>query len=93
MGAAFGVARGVIVCVALITAIVAFAPGKDAKSPPASVVQSRLAPFLIDAARAATMAAPIELREEFARRYEQVKRIWEDALSGGSGAGRMRRIR
>src|SRR5436190_17026287 len=83
LGAAFGVARGVIVCVALITALVAFAPGKDAKSPPQSVVRSRFAPYLIDASRAVTMAAPKELREEFARHYEQVKRIWEEALKRG----------
>ena len=83
LGAAFGVARGVIICVALITALVAFAPGNDAKSPPGSVVHSRLAPYLIDAAHAVSMAAPKELRDEFAKRYEQLKRIWEDALKRG----------
>jgi len=83
LGAAFGLARGVILCVAVITAIVAFAPGKDSKTPPDSVVESRIAPYVIDAARAATMAAPKELREEFMRRYEQVKRIWADALKRG----------
>jgi membrane protein required for colicin V production len=88
MGAAFGVARGVIISVALITAIVAWAPGRDAKSPPQAVVQSRLAPYLIDAAHAASMAAPKELRDEFARRYEQVKRIWESALKRGVRRGR-----
>jgi len=83
LGAAFGVARGVIVCVAVITAIVAFAPGRDAKSPPEAVVRSKMAPYLIDAAHAASMAAPKELRTEFARRYEQIKRIWEDAIRRG----------
>lgn len=80
LGAAFGVARGVVICVAVIIAIVAFAPGKDA---PDSVVESRIAPYVLDAARAATMAAPIELREEFRRRYEQVKRVWADAFKRG----------
>ena len=83
LGAAFGIARGVVVCVALITALVAFAPGKDAKAPPAAVVQSRIAPYIIDAASAVTAAAPKELRIEFARRYAQVKKIWEDALKQG----------
>ena len=41
--AGFGLARGVFVCIALITAIVAFAPGKDAKTPPEAVVRSRRA--------------------------------------------------
>jgi membrane protein required for colicin V production len=83
LGAAFGAARGVIICVGLITAIVAFAPGMDPKSPPQSVVKSKLAPYMIDAAHVLTMAAPKELREEFARRYEQVKRVWEDAMKRG----------
>jgi membrane protein required for colicin V production len=80
MGAGFGVARGAIVCVAVITAMVAFAPGK---SPPQSVVHSKIAPYMIDAAHALTMAAPRELRDEFARRYDQVKRVWEDAMRHG----------
>jgi membrane protein required for colicin V production len=83
LGAGFGLARGVIVCVAVITAIVAFAPSKDSKTPPQSVVNSRIAPYMIDAAHALTRAAPKELRDEFARRYEQVKRIWEDTLKHG----------
>jgi membrane protein required for colicin V production len=83
LGAAFGAARGVIVCVALITAIVAFAPGSDLRTPPQSVVHSRLAPYLLDAAHVLTMATPKELRDEFALRYEQIKRIWDDAIKHG----------
>jgi membrane protein required for colicin V production len=83
LGAAFGAARGVIVCVALITAIVAFAPGSDPKTPPQSVVNSRIAPYMLDAAHLLTMATPKELRDEFALRYEQIKRIWDDAIKHG----------
>ena len=83
MGAGFGVVRGVIVSVALITAIVAFAPGSDAKSPPQAVVDSKIAPYIIDTAHELTKAAPKELRDEFSRRYEQVKRIWHDAVKRG----------
>jgi membrane protein required for colicin V production len=83
LGAAFGAARGVIVCVALITAIVAFAPGSDPKTPPQSVVNSRIAPYMLDAAHLLTMATPKELRDEFALHYEQIKRIWEDAIKHG----------
>src|SRR5260370_22151523 len=57
LGAGFGLARGVFVCVAVITAIVAFAPGKDSKTPPPSVVRSAIAPDMIDAAHALTAAA------------------------------------
>jgi len=66
LGAGFGVARGVIVCVAVITAIVAFAPGRDPKTPPRAVVDSKIAPYMIDTAHALTTAAPKELRVEFA---------------------------
>ena len=83
LGAAFGGVRGILVCVAVITAIVAFAPGSDAKTPPRSVVESKIAPYMIDAAHVLTMAAPRELRDEFARRYDRVKRIWEDAVKYG----------
>jgi membrane protein required for colicin V production len=83
LGAAFGAARGVIVCVALITAIVAFAPGSDPKTPPRSVVNSRIAPYMLDAAHLLTMATPKELRDEFALHYEQIKRIWDDAIKHG----------
>jgi membrane protein required for colicin V production len=83
LGAGFGVARGVVVCIALITAIVAFAPGKDFKTPPKAVVDSRIAPYIIDSAHVVTMAAPKELKDGFARRYNQVKQIWEDALKYG----------
>jgi membrane protein required for colicin V production len=83
LGAAFGAVRGIIVSVAIITAIVAFAPGSDVKSPPQSIVNSRIAPYMIDAAHVLTMATPKELRDEFARRYEQIKRVWEDAIKHG----------
>jgi len=62
LGAGFGFGARVLVCVAVITAIVAFAPGKDAKAPPEAVVRSRIAPYMIDAASALTAAAPKELR-------------------------------
>ena len=29
------------------------------------------------------MATPKELRDEFAYRYEQIKRIWDDAIKHG----------
>jgi membrane protein required for colicin V production len=83
LGAGFGGVRGILVCVAVITAIVAFAPGSDRKTPPRSVVDSKVAPYMIDAAHVLTMAAPRELRDEFGRRYDQVKRIWEDAVKYG----------
>lgn len=80
MGALFGAARGVVVCVAVITAIVAFAPGKEA---PRAVVGSKVAPYMTGAAHVLTMAAPRELRDGFEVHYGAVKRLWQDALKRG----------
>src|SRR5580704_4591140 len=79
-GGAFGVARGVVIGVAVIMAIVAFAPGSDAQDPPQVVVQSRVAPYILDTAHVLTLAAPRELRDEFARRYDEIRRLWENAM-------------
>lgn len=79
LGGFFGLVRGLVISIAIITALVAFARGADGK-PPQSVVSSRLAPYLIDAAHILTAVAPKELKEEFAKTYEQVKRIWEQAM-------------
>lgn len=77
LGAAFGIARGLLVSVALVMIFVAFAPGSSAATPPRAVVQSRLAPYVIGTSRLLTELAPHELKDEFHRRYEQVKDAWD----------------
>ena len=76
LGAAFGIARGLLACVALVLILTAFAPGSSAAAPPSAVVQSRLAPYVIGASRVITELAPRELKDEFQTRYEQVRRAW-----------------
>lgn len=76
MGAGVGLLRGIIIAVALVMALVAFAP----KPPPRSVVESRLAPYVIDAARVLAAVAPRELRDGFHAGYEHVKKIWSDTI-------------
>ena len=80
LGAAFGLLRGIVISVALILGIMAFSPGEK---PPASVVNSRIAPYVADAARAIAAVAPNELREGFRKRYDQVKESWGKALEKG----------
>ena len=48
LGAGFGVVRGLLISIAIVLALLAFTPGK---SPPNAVVHSRVAPYVIDAAR------------------------------------------
>jgi membrane protein required for colicin V production len=80
LGAAFGLVRWVVVAVALILALMAFAPGDR---PPDSVVNSRLAPYVADAARVAAAATPKELKDGFRKRYAEAKDAWGHALEKG----------
>jgi membrane protein required for colicin V production len=77
LGAGFGLARGVLIAVALILGLMAFSPSGH---PPASVVQSRTAPYVVDAARLVASVAPHELREGFRKSYAQVKSAWEKTV-------------
>ncbi len=74
LGAAFGALRGILISIALITGIMAFSQGDE---PPASIVRSRVAPYVIGAARAVSALAPHELTEGFRRTYDQVSGAWK----------------
>jgi membrane protein required for colicin V production len=80
LGAGFGVVRGLVVAVAMILALMAFTPGEQA---PSSVVHSRLAPYVADAARVASSMAPRELKDGFRKSYGEAKDAWEKALEKG----------
>jgi membrane protein required for colicin V production len=80
LGAVFGALRGILIAVALIMAIMAFSQGDK---PPSSVVDSRTAPYVVDAARAFAALAPHELKEGFRKTYGEVKAAWEKALEEG----------
>jgi membrane protein required for colicin V production len=77
LGACFGALRGILIAVALIMAIMAFSQGDK---PPSSVVNSRTAPYVVDAARAFAALAPHELKEGFRKTYGMVKTAWGKAL-------------
>jgi membrane protein required for colicin V production len=80
LGAAFGLVRGTMISVALLMGIMAFSPGDQ---PPQSVVDSRIAPYAVDAARVFVSMAPHELKEGFRKTYTQVKTSWQNALEKG----------
>jgi len=80
LGAGFGLARGLLIAVALILGIMAFSPGGP---PPASVVHSRTAPYVIDGARVVAAMAPHDVREGFRKTYAQVKSAWDKTLDDG----------
>ena len=55
LGAGFGAVRGLLIAVALLMGIMAFSPSQR---PPDSVVQSRIAPYVVDASRVVAAVAP-----------------------------------
>jgi len=73
LGAGFGVLRAALISVVLISGLLAFSHGG---APPASVEQSRLAPYLVGAANMAADMAPHEFKEGFRKAYGQVKQTW-----------------
>jgi membrane protein required for colicin V production len=80
LGAVFGLVRGVLIGVALVMGIMAFAPSSG---PPSSVVHSRVSPYVVDAARVVAAMAPNEVREGFRKTYTEVKSAWGKTLEDG----------
>ena len=76
LGAAFGVVRGVLVCVVIVMVMLAFAPG----STRAAVAESRTAPYVVDASRVLSSMTPHEIKDGFRDGYDAVKEIWADTF-------------
>jgi membrane protein required for colicin V production len=77
LGAGFGLLRGTLVAVALVMGMMAFSQGDR---PPEAVVDSRLAPFVVDAAHLFAGMAPHELNAGFGKSYALVKESWSNAI-------------
>jgi membrane protein required for colicin V production len=82
LGAAFGLARGLLVAVALLTAYMAFGPEVDSKTVSSSLVQtsvlhSRIAPYVLDASHLFVAIAPMELKSSFRKHYIELKSALE----------------
>ncbi len=84
MGGVFGLLRGLVFAVALVLALLAFTPNP----PPRSVVNSRIAPYVIDAAHICANLAPREVRDGARQSYEKVKEAWAEMIrKARPGAG------
>ena len=80
LGGMFGAVRGILICVVLVMALVAFSPGPAGAGAPRSVVGSRLAPYVIGTAKVIVSIAPHEMKDGFRAHYEQVRQAWDHAL-------------
>ncbi|HEX8983986.1 MAG TPA: CvpA family protein [Bryobacteraceae bacterium] len=72
LGGAFGAVRGVLTCAVLVLVLMVF----STKPPPASVAHSRIAPYVMGAARVMAYAAPHEVRNGFRRSYDKLRLTW-----------------
>src|SRR5262249_29123185 len=80
LGAGFGFLRGLLVSIAIVMGTMAFS---RADQPPRAIVESRLAPYVVDAAHVVASMAPYDLKEGFRKTYGQVKAAWNHALEKG----------
>ncbi|MGH9630835.1 MAG: CvpA family protein [Bryobacteraceae bacterium] len=76
LGGAFGFVRGTVIAVMIMMVILAFTP----KRPPVALLESRIAPYVIEASHLLSSITPFELKEGFRRSYEQVKKIWSNSV-------------
>jgi membrane protein required for colicin V production len=79
MGGVFGFLRGVFIAAVIVLAIMGF----STKTPPNSVANSRVAPYVIDTARMLVAAAPNEVKNAFVNSYDRIQKIWADTLKNG----------
>jgi len=79
LGGVFGLLRGALIGAVVVMALMAF----SVNPPPNSVARSRLAPYVVEAARVMAGVAPHEVKEGFKQSYEKVKELWAEARKKG----------
>lgn len=77
LGAGLGVVRGMLVSTGIVLLLCAF----SRKPPPDSVVESRIAPYVIEVSNVISYIAPRELKDGFKDSYEKAKKIWAGVWS------------
>ena len=81
LGACFGLLRGALIAIALLTAYIAFGPRSDSKTAPSGGVQSKIAPYLLSASGIFVDIAPMELKRSFREVYDEVRSATQDAMN------------
>ena len=74
LGAGFGLIRGALIAFGLVTLMIAFLPLEKDRQLPEAVIQSRMAPYLIELSHVVEPLAPKGLKQSFEDRYRQVKK-------------------
>jgi len=74
LGGAFGAIRGLLTCAVLVLVLMVF----STKPPPSAVTHSRIAPYVMGAARVMAYAAPHEVRNGFRHSYDKLRQTWAE---------------
>lgn len=80
LGGLFGLVKGLLIAVAFLLIFSAFVPGSEAGAPPRAIVESKVAPYVLGIAHAASRVAPYELKSGFQKTYEQIQEIWRNTI-------------
>lgn len=80
LGGCFGFVRGVLIAIVIVMILMAF----TMNPPPRSVADSAVAPYVLDASRMLSKAAPHELTEGFQKSYDM---LHDAAKTIGKGSG------
>jgi membrane protein required for colicin V production len=74
LGGAFGVVRGLIISVALVTVLLAFAPSP----PPRSVLDSEFIPYLVGPSDFFAALTPHEIKDAFRDARDKAEKVWHE---------------
>lgn len=77
-GAAFGFVRGVVLAVAVVTVVTAFAPSPA----PQFMVNSKVLPYVSSAGKVIAALAPRQLKDSYYGTVETLKRKWNGVQAG-----------
>ena len=82
MGAGLGLLRWVLVAIVVVMILCAF----TRTPPPQSVVESRVAPYVLDASQVLSYLAPKELKAGFDESYGKIRKLWDELWKRGAPA-------
>ena len=76
LGGAFGIVRGLFICVIILMVLLAFSPS----STRAAVANSTLAPYAMEASSVLAAVTPHEIKDGFKEGYDTVKQAWAETF-------------
>jgi membrane protein required for colicin V production len=76
LGGAFGIVRGGLVSIALVSVLLAFAP----RPLPGWIVDSRLLPYVVGASSVVTALAPRAVTDAYHESLDEIHKLWDEKV-------------